>query len=190
LSIPAQQERAMPRIPPVTPETATAEQKALWDETAAAHGVVTNMKATLLHSRVALRAVLEWYPLFDQVRNFLSEREAILFSSAISRANRCELCSLFMRRAIVQWGEDPEHLVLDDRAQTLVDFGRQLVVDANNVTDELFGRLKAHFNDVQIVDLTAFGGLMIVNNLFNDALKVDIDASLEPYKVSPEVLFG
>jgi len=38
--------------------------------------------------------------------------------------------------------------------------------------------------------LTAFGGLMIVNNLFNDALKVDIDASLEPYRVSPEVLFG
>jgi len=135
----------MPRIPAVTPETATAEQKALWDETAAAHGVVTNMKATLLRSRIALRAVLEWYPLFDQVRKFLSEREAILFSSAISRANRCEQRSLFMRRAIVQWGEDPEHLVLDERARALVDFGRQLVVDANNVSDELFARLKAHF---------------------------------------------
>jgi alkylhydroperoxidase family enzyme len=180
----------MSRIPQVNPETATPEQKKLWAETAAAHGVVTNMKATLLHSRIALRAVLEWYDLFDETRKFLSEREAILFSSAISRANRCELCSLFMRRAIVQWGEDPEHLVLDERAQALVDFGRQLVVDANNVSDALFARLKAHFNDVQIVDLTAFGGLMIVNNLFNDALKVDLDASLEPYKVSPEVLFG
>ena len=181
----------MLRVPPVTPETATAEQKALWDETAAAHGVVTNMKATLLHSRVALRAVLEWYDLFDEARTFLSEREAILFSSAISRANHCQICSLFMRRAIVKWGEkDPDHPVLDDRAQVLVDFGRQLAIDAHNVSDELFARLKAHFDDAQIVDLTAFGGLMIVNNLFNDALKVDLDASLEPYKVSPEVLFG
>jgi alkylhydroperoxidase family enzyme len=181
----------MSRIAPVTPETATPEQKALWDETVAAHGVVTNMKATLLHSPVALRAVLEWYALSDRARLFLSEREAILFSSAISRANHCQICSLYMRRAIVQWGEkDPEHPALDARAQALVDFGRQLAVDANDVSDALYDQLKAHFNDVQIVDLTAFGGLMIVNNLFNSALKVDLDASLEPYKVSPEVLFG
>jgi hypothetical protein len=180
----------MPRIPLVKPEAATPEQKALWDETAAAHGVVTNMKATLLHSRVALRAVLAWYDLFDEARKFLSEREAILFSSAISRANRRTLCSLFMRRAIVEWGEEPDRLVLDERARALVDFGRQLVVDANNVSDGLFGRLKGHFNDAEIVELTAFGGLMIVNNLFNDALKVDIDASLESHRVSPEVLFG
>ena len=31
---------------------------------------------------------------------------------------------------------------------------------------------------------------MIVNNLFNSALEVETDASLAPYKVSPEVLFG
>jgi len=181
----------MARIPLVHAADASPEAKAEYEKIVREHGVVTNMKATLLHSRVALRAVLEWYDLFDEARTFLSEREAILFCSAISRANHCQICSLFMRRAIVKWGEkDPEHPVLDERTQVLVDFGRQLAVDAHNVSDALFARLKAHFNDVQIVDLTAFGGLMIVNNLFNDALKVELDASLEPYKVSPEVLFG
>jgi alkylhydroperoxidase family enzyme len=179
----------LPRIAPVTLETATPDQKALWAETAAGH-TVTNMKATLMHSPVALRAVLEWYPLFDRVRAFLSKREAILFCNAISRANRCELCSLFMRRAIVEWGEDPDRLVLDERAQVLTDFGRQLALDANGVSDALYDRLKAHFTDVQIVDLTAFGALMIVNNLINSALRVEPDSSLDPYKVSPEVLFG
>ena len=179
----------MPRIAPVTLETASPEQKALWAETAAAH-TITNMKATLIHSPVALRAVLEWYPLFDRVRGFLSKREAILFCNAISRANKCELCSLFVRREIVEWGEDPDHLVLDDRAQALSDFGRQLALDANGVSDALYERLKTYFTDVQIVDLTAFGALMIVNNLFNSALKVEPDASLGPYRVSPEVLFG
>jgi len=180
----------MPRIAPVTPETATAEQKALWEQTAAAHGDVTNMKATLIHSRVALRVVLEWYDLFDEARTFLSEREAVLFSSAISRASRCQICSLYMRRALVKWGEkDPEHPVLNEREQVLFDFGRQFALDAHAVSDALFARLQAHFDDAQIVTLTAFGGLMIVNNLFNDALKVDLDASLEPYKVSPEALF-
>ncbi len=179
----------MPRIAPITLETATPEQKAVWDETVAAHGVVTNMKATLLHSPVALHAVLEWYALFDRVKPFLSEREAILFCNAISRANCCELCSLFMRRAIVDWGEDPDHLVLDERAQTLTAFGRQLALDANGVSDAPYDQMKAHFTDVQIVDLTAFGALMIVNNVFDCALKVEPDASLRPYKVSPEVLF-
>jgi len=180
----------MARIAPVTKETATPQQKALWTETEAVHGVVTNMKATLLHSPAALRAVLEWYPLFDKVTPFLGQREAILFCNAISRANRCTLCSLFMRRAIVQWGEDPDNLVLEARAQTIVDFGRQLVVDANGVSDELFAKLEDLFTEAQIVDLTAFGALMIVNNIFNSALKVDVDASLDPYKVDPETLFG
>ena len=180
----------MARVPQVTLETATPAQKAVWDETVAAHGVVTNMKATLLHSAVALKAVLEWYALFDRVKPFLSEREAVLFCNAISRANRCELCSLFMRRAIVQWGEDPDRLVLDERTETLTDFGRQLALDANGVSDALYDRLKAHFIEVEIVDLTAFGALMIVNNLINSALRVEPDASLDPYKVSPEVLFG
>jgi alkylhydroperoxidase family enzyme len=179
----------MARIAPVTMETATPEQKALWEETEAAH-VVTNMKATLLRSRPALRAVLEWYPLFEQAKSFLSEREAVLFCNAISRANHCTLCSLFMRRTLVQWGEDPDHLVLDARAQTIADFGRQLAVDANHVSDELFAKLKEFLTDAQIVDLTAFGALMIVNNLFNSALKVDVDTSLDPYKVAPETLFG
>ena len=170
----------MSRIALVTLETATPEQKALWVETAATHAV-TNMKATLIHSPVALRAVLEWYPLFDRVRGFLSEREAILFCNAISRANKCELCSLFMRREIVEWGEDPDHLALDERAETLTEFGRQLAIDANGVSDALYDRLRARFTDVQIVDLTAFGALMIVNNLFNSALKVDPDESLAPY---------
>ncbi len=69
----------MPRVAPVTLEAATPEQKAIWSETVAAHGVVTNMKATLLHSPVALKAVLEWYALFDRVKPFLGEREAVLF---------------------------------------------------------------------------------------------------------------
>ena len=52
--------------------------------------------------------------------------------------------------------------MLDARAQALVDYGRQLALDANDVSDELFARLKAQFSDVEIVDLTAFGALMLM----------------------------
>ncbi|TBW35512.1 hypothetical protein EYW49_15920 [Siculibacillus lacustris] len=179
----------MARIPQITPETATPEQLALWRETEKTHAI-SNMKATLLHSPEALHAVLEWYALFAKVKPFLTEREAVLFCNAISRANRCELCSLFMRRAIIGWGENPDALVLDERAQTITDYGRQLALSPNGVSDELFARLKAQFGDAEIVDLTTFGALMIVNNIFNSALKIAVDSSLDPYLVGPEVLFG
>ena len=45
-----------------------------------------------------------------------------------------------------------------------------------------FGRLAARLRPEQIVALTAFGGLMVATNLFNNALRVDLDEYLEPYR--------
>lgn len=159
-------------------------------EELARHHTVTNMKAALLHSPEALRAVLEWYSLFDKVKPFLGERQAVLFCFAISRANSCELCTTFMRRAIIGWGENPEQLVLDEREQALWDYGHQLAKDANRVSDALYARLQALFTPSQIVDLTTFGALMIVNNVFNSALRIDVDESLDPYRIQPENYFA
>ena len=38
------------------------------------------------------------------------------------------------------------------------------------------------FTPPQIVALTAFGGMMIATNVFNNALRVDLDGYLEPYR--------
>ncbi len=179
----------MPRIPFVTKETATPEQNAAYDEVAK-HHEISNMKATLLHSPVALQAVLEWYKLFAQVKPYLGERLAVLFCDAISRENKCELCASFMKREIVQWGEDPDNLKLDDRDETVVAFGRQLARDANKINDALYDKLAAYFTAPQIVELTVFGTLMIVNNLFNSALRIPLDDSLDGYHVDPETYFA
>jgi alkylhydroperoxidase family enzyme len=180
----------MARIPPVRIDYAGPEIQEEYRKVVAEHGIVTNMKATLLHSPPALRAVLEWYTLFDRVKPVLGERLAILFCYAISRENACELCTTFMRRAISAGGEDPDRLALDTREQAVVEFGRQLAADANRVTDTLYARLATYFNPQQLVDLTVFGGLMIVNNIVNSALQIDIDDSLEGYRIQPELLFA
>ena len=179
----------MARIPLVDPADASAEAKAEYEKIVREHGVVTNMKATLLHSLPALHAVLEWYTLADRVKPFLGERLSILFCDAISRENACELCATFMRRAIIQRGEDPAHLELSERDQAVVDFGRQLAADPNRVSDKLYTRLAAYFTQPQIVELTVFGALMIVNNIFNSALQVDVDESLGAYRLQPETAF-
>jgi alkylhydroperoxidase family enzyme len=163
--------------------------RAAHDELIKAH-LLTNMKATLLHSPVALNAVLEWYALFARVKPFLGERSAVIFCFAISRANACELCTTFTRRSLKGFGEDPENLVLEPRDQLLWDFGTQLAKNPNRVSDALHARLSEEFTPVQIVELTVFGALMIVNNVFNSALRIDVDESLSPYRIDPETYFS
>lgn len=149
---------------------------------AASYGRATNMKATLARSPVALKALMTWYDLRDEVVAFAGERPALLFSHAISAATDCLICSTFFRRLLIEAGDDPDSLALDDREGLLVEYGRQLAADPHGVDDGLFGRLSAAFSDEQIVTLTAFGGLMVATNLFNNALRVDLDEYLWPYR--------
>jgi alkylhydroperoxidase family enzyme len=172
----------MARIPPLEDADANPESRAALDEIRAAHGRVTNMKRTLARSPIALRALMTWYDLRDEVVPFLGERSTTLFAHSISAGTDCLVCSTFFRRLLIDAGENPESLQLDDWEQTIVAFGRQLAVDPHGVSDELFGRLAARLEPDQIVALTAFGGLMVATNLFNNALKVDLDGYLLSYR--------
>lgn len=180
----------MSRIPQVRYEDASPEIQAEYKEVVRKHGAVSNMKATLLHSPVALRAVLEWYTLYDKVKPVLGERRTILFCDAISRENACTLCATYMNRAIIKGGEKPGSLPLDARDEAVIAFGRQLAANPNRVKDELFQKLQEFLTPAQIVELTVFGALMIVNNVFNSALQVDLDESLDAFRIQPEVAFA
>jgi alkylhydroperoxidase family enzyme len=140
------------------------------------------MKRTLAHAPAALHALMQWYSLRDAVQPFLGERLTLLFAHAISTQTDCPICSTFFRRLLLEAGERPEEPALDERERAVVEYGRQLARDANGVGDELHRRLAAFFSPEQLVALTAFGGLMIATNVFNNALKVDLDEYLWPYR--------
>jgi len=171
----------MPRIQPVEYESAGPEQRAAYDQTVRSQGRITNMKRTLLHSLTAFRALMEWYPLRDAVQPFLGERLTTVFAHAISADTDCLVCTTYMRRIIIESGEDPDNFSLTDREQMVVDFGRCLARPGGWVPDDLYARLSAEFTDEQIVALTAFGALMLATNVFNNALNVELDEYLEPY---------
>jgi alkylhydroperoxidase family enzyme len=172
----------MARIRPLEYEQAEPAARQELDRQLAGGGRVTNMKRTLAHSPPALHALMQWYPLRDSVRPFLGERLTTLFAHAVSTQTDCLICSTFFRRTLVETGEQPDHLTLDEREQAVVDYGRQLARDANGVSDELYGRLARFLEPAQIVALTAFGGMMIATNIFNNALRVDLDEYLQPYR--------
>ena len=152
------------------------------EQVVSAHGRATNMKRTLARSPVALRSLMTWYDLRDEVVTFLGERATVLFAHAISTGTDCLICSTFFRRLLIDAGDDPDDPRLDEREALVVEFGRQLARDPHGVSDELFSRLSGAFLADQIVTLTAFGGLMVATNLFNNALRVDLDEYLWAYR--------
>jgi alkylhydroperoxidase family enzyme len=126
---------------------------------------------------------MTWYSLRDTVQPFLGERLTHLFAHAVSTETDCLICSTFFRRLLIQSGENPDVLKLNDQERAVVEYGRQMGRDAHGVTDQMYADLAAHFAPEQIVALTAFGAIMLATNVFNNALRVDLDQYLEPFRV-------
>ena len=165
-------------VPQTTYETAPKDSLPIWDQQVNDHGRMTNMKKTLAHSPLALKVYMEWYPMYDKIVEFVGERAAIIFSHAISSQTDCLICGTFFRRILINWGENPDELVLNEEEQLLVDYGRALSRNNAFVGPEIMQLLRDRYNDQQLVDLTAFAGIMVATNMFNNALGVSLDEYL------------
>jgi alkylhydroperoxidase family enzyme len=172
----------MPRIAPLETEAAPPDARAAAEAHVRSHARMTNMKRTLLHSLPAFEALMQWYPLRDSVQPFLGERLTTLFAHAISAETDCLICSTFFRRMLIQTGENPDRLKLDERETAVLEFARALAVSPFKVPDPIYQRLATYFAPPQIVALTAFGALMVATNVVNNALEVDLDEYLQPYQ--------
>jgi alkylhydroperoxidase family enzyme len=171
----------MPRIEPLTYDAADDARRAAYREIECTIGRMTNMKCTLLHSLPALHALMAWYPLRDTVKPFLGERRTNLFAHSISTQTDCLICSTYFRRILIDAGEDPEHLALDEQDRVIIAFGRQLTLDRNRIDEALYQQLAGFYTPEQLVALTAFGALMVATNIVNNVLDVPLDEYLVPY---------
>lgn len=104
----------------------------------------------------------------------------------ISRRNACQFCTqshISMVRSLGM-SEEPlallEHLdALPPRQRLAVEYARAASIDANRIPDALFDRLREHFDDGEIVELTAMIGLISMLNIFNNCLQVRYEGEYE-----------
>ena len=171
----------MARVSPPSGALAPAA-KAELERQLAAHGRVTNLKKMLAHSPAGLVALMEWYPLRDELATFLGDRLTTLFAHAVSMETECLICSTFFRRILVDSGENPDRLRLDERESAVVDYGVALARDPRRVGDDVFDRVAKVLSPPQIVALTAFGGMLIATNVVVNALQIDLDEYLHDYR--------
>jgi alkylhydroperoxidase family enzyme len=172
----------MPRIAPLQDSEIPAASRPEFERQLKAHGRVTNMKRTLARNSVALESLMTWYPLEDQVRSFLGRRATLVYVLAISEQADCLVCSTYFRRHLIESGETPEAMALDEREEALAAYGRQLSKDSKAIDDALMTRITAFLSPDQVVTLTAFGAMMVATNSFINALGVDLDEYLSAYR--------
>lgn len=157
-----------------------AQEAATFHE--AHQGKMTNMKRTLLNNVPSFQAYMQWYVLNDELKRFLSKREISLFAYSISTTNDCLVCSTFFRRILIEEGEDPDRLVLNEKEQLLWDFGRHISKNPHGISEQIYGSLKHQYSETEIVILIAFAGLMVATNLFVTVAKVPLDEVLYAYR--------
>jgi hypothetical protein len=171
----------MAHIPQLSYEAATPEQQAAHDEELRLRGRMTNMKRTLLHSPAALRVYGEWFTLRDELRPVLGDRAIWIFAHAISAVSGTVVGTNFMRRALIQGGDDPDALELSEAEALLQRLGAAIGDNPKSIPEDVWIALAARYSDKTMVDLIAFAGLMVATNVFTDAVDTALDAELLPF---------
>ena len=70
---------------------------------------------------------------------------------------------------VITWREST---LFSDAERVALDYAERMTITGQKVDDELFGRLKAHFTEAQIVELTAAIALENFRSKLNPALGV------------------
>jgi len=170
----------MPRIKPLqqfTDEMKSAHEKHVQQY----NSRITNMKATMSRSLEVFESYMQWYPLYEQVKKITGERAAYLFAFSISSGSNCPLCTTYFRKIIIERGENPDDLNLNEQEQLLLDFGSEVANNKGYVNSEMYARMKANYSETELVILAGFAGIMIATNIFNNIFEVEIDEYLTPY---------
>ncbi|MCC5809646.1 MAG: peroxidase-related enzyme [Ectothiorhodospiraceae bacterium] len=171
----------MSRISVVSPETANAEQKALFSAIQSQLGMVPNFLKVFANSPAALQAFLGLHGIAKAGSLDLQTRERIAL--ALAEQNACEYC-LSAHSALAKGaGLSPEEIAInrrgasqDAKAAAAVTFARALVEHTGEVTTtELQAVRDAGYGDAEIVEIITHVGLNLLTNILGKASRVEID---------------
>ena len=133
-------------------------------------------------------------PIFEHVFGMLTElreegilprRYLELALVAVSKLNKCDYCVAHHSPFLTIEGVSPlgaetilnyeDHPEFDEIDKLVVEYSISVSNDFNRVRDSFFDRLKTHFSEKQIVELTWRIALCGAFNRFNDVLQLDIE---------------
>jgi uncharacterized peroxidase-related enzyme len=143
----------------------------------------TNQADILAHSPPAF---IHLYGLIEALReeSTLPQRIVEIAVVATSRVNECAYCVGHHGAALIRHGLPAETVKaildddtpgLDEKERLVRDYARLVTERAWGIRHQIFEKLREHFNDREIVELTVRIGLCGLFNKFNQALEISIE---------------
>lgn len=178
-------ETAMARVSDIPPEKVPADVRDVYLEFAGGYGPFRNQVAVFAHVPSALRHLMGMLIELRQQQN-VPLRYIELAIVAVSKLNECHYCVAHHQPLLAVEGissagagrvlEYQDHPEFDDVDKLVVEYAIEVTRAPQRIRDRLFERLRAHFSEAQIVELTLRIALCGFFNRFNDALMIDAEA--------------
>src|SRR4051794_8686449 len=172
----------MARVRDIGPGELDPDLAKTYEAFADSYGPFRNQVAVFAHVPAALRHLM---PLLMELRHAktLPKRALELAIVTVSKLNACDYCvshhkpflavegvSMAGADRLLDWRDHPE---LDDCDKLVVEYAVAAWERPNRIPESLFARLRQHFSEAQMVELTLRITLCGFFNKFNDALQIE-----------------
>jgi uncharacterized peroxidase-related enzyme len=154
----------------------------IYERFAAEYGPFRNQVAVFAHVPAAVRHLMAMLMELREAKT-LPKRYLELAIVTVSKLNECAYCVAHHTPFLVVEGVSPagvervldyrDHPEFDDRDKLVVEYAIAAWGQPSRIPDALFARLKAHFSEAQLVELTLRITLCGFFNKFNDALRIE-----------------
>lgn len=173
----------MSRLSIKTRNDLPAELRPLWDRMTT-YGAFENQAGAFAHRPPIFQHV--WSLLIELADEaVLPKRYLELCLVTVSLLNRCDYCVAHHAPKLAVQGVSEEgaaqlldyadHPELDEVDKLVVEYAIAVTNAWDRTRDEIFGRLKRHFTEAQIVEMTWRTALCGAFNRFNDILQLEIE---------------
>jgi uncharacterized peroxidase-related enzyme len=175
----------MARVRSIASTELPADLADIYERFAAGYGPFRNQVAVFAHVPAALRHLMSML-MELRAAGTLPKRYLELAIVVVSKLNECDYCVAHHKPFLAVEGISPDgadrvleyadHPELDAVDRLVVEYTIAAWSDPHRLRDALFERLRQHFSEAQIVELTLRITLCGFFNKFNDALGIEQEA--------------
>lgn len=171
----------MARVRSIPSTELPPDQAAIYERFADGYGPFRNQVAVFAHVPAAMRHLM---PMLMELREAatLPKRYLEIAIVVVSQLNECHYCVAHHKPFLAVEGissegidrlQDADNPELDDVDRLVVEYAQAAWETPNRIRDSVFERLRQHFSEAQIVELTLRITLCGFFNRFNDALQIE-----------------
>ena len=171
----------MARVRSIPASELPPDQAGIYQRFAATYGPFGNQVAVLAHVPAAMTHLMSMLMELREAAT-LPKRYLEIAIVVVSRLNECHYCVAHHKPFLAVEGLssdaidrllEPDNPEVDAVDRLVIDYAQVAWETPNRIPDSLFQRLRQHFSETQIVELTLRITLCGFFNRFNDALRIE-----------------